>query len=321
VSPIPPVAPIVSASENKIKKTLKLFKDSWNSISKAQKFQLIAVFTLVLGLPLVLGGVYATKIFRSGAATPPISPPISPPPTSFICKTVVKTFSISLTPNSQSSLAGGSLLYNIAVKNLNMGCPKTEFSLSTISASGWTAMLSNSILTLDQGETGTAQVTFTSSKSAKPGSYPVSVGARNSFETVYADSAYKVLPGSTASCGITCQPSAGCSGGLTCYQPPMPPCPVGKACVQVMPAAICRNPSCLNQTNCVCGTPAPTPRLTARPTPTTPPKPSPTPPTIAKPTPTSTPIPIVRPTPTSTPRPAAVCQFKFLGICLIYRST
>lgn len=62
---------------------LRLFKDSWKSLANKQKFQLIIVFALVLGLPTILGGVYAVKLLRSGAATPPttISPP-APAPTS-----------------------------------------------------------------------------------------------------------------------------------------------------------------------------------------------------------------------------------------------
>ena len=76
----PPSAPVVPVSENKIKKTFKLFKESWRSFSKAQKFQLAAVFALVLALPTLLGGVYAVKLYKSGAATPPITPPTSPAP-------------------------------------------------------------------------------------------------------------------------------------------------------------------------------------------------------------------------------------------------
>jgi hypothetical protein len=67
--------------ENKIKKTLKLFKNSWKSFSKQQKSQLVAVFALVLGLPIILGGVYTVKLYRSGAATPPVTPPTTPAPT------------------------------------------------------------------------------------------------------------------------------------------------------------------------------------------------------------------------------------------------
>ncbi len=75
---IPQSIPVTPISENKIKKTFKLFRDSWRSFSKQQKFQLIAVFALVLGLPTILGGVYAAKLYRSGAATPPITPPTTP---------------------------------------------------------------------------------------------------------------------------------------------------------------------------------------------------------------------------------------------------
>lgn len=81
-NPVSPIIPIVSTSENKSRKGFGLFKDSWKSLSSRQKFQLVAVFALVLGLPTILGGVYATKLYRSGAATPPTTPTPWPSPTS-----------------------------------------------------------------------------------------------------------------------------------------------------------------------------------------------------------------------------------------------
>jgi hypothetical protein len=34
-----------------------------------------------------------------------------------------------------------------------------------------------------------------------------------------------------------------CGGGTQCYQPPMPQCPTGRMCAQVMPAPICVTPT------------------------------------------------------------------------------
>lgn len=99
-----------------------------------------------------------------------------------------------------------------------------------------------------------------------------------------------IKPTPKPGCGNVCRSSADCSTSLTCYQPPMPICPPGVSCIQVMPAKVCRNPACPNKTNCVCQMPTPAP--TSKPTPL--------------------PIPTIRPTPT--PRP---CRFAIFGRCLI----
>lgn len=76
-------------------------------------------------------------------------------------------------------------------------------------------------------------------------------------------------PVALGQCGSGCRQNSNCGPGLVCYQPPMPSCPPGVSCVQVMPLPVCRNPSCINTVNCLCGGPTPTP--TAHPTPTPPP--------------------------------------------------
>ena len=73
VNPTPPVTPI--ASGGKVNKMLRVFRDSWKSLTKPQKYQMIGVLVLVLGLPTLLGSIYAVKLYRSGAATPPVTPP------------------------------------------------------------------------------------------------------------------------------------------------------------------------------------------------------------------------------------------------------
>jgi len=106
------------------------------------------------------------------------------------------------------------------------------------------------------------------------------------------------------SCGATCQSSDGCSAGLICYQPALPPCNPGMPCMQTAAIKVCRNPECRTNTGCVCGSPTPTARPVVTPTPSV--KPTPTP---FRPTPTP-----YRPTPT----PVPVCRLKILGFCLIY---
>lgn len=39
--------------------------------------------------------------------------------------------------------------------------------------------------------------------------------------------------------GISCQNNEDCFNGYTCYQPPMPDCPAGMSCAQVMPSKYC----------------------------------------------------------------------------------
>lgn len=40
--------------------------------------------------------------------------------------------------------------------------------------------------------------------------------------------------------GINCSTNSDCFDGYTCYQPPMPTCPAGMSCAQVMPAKYCK---------------------------------------------------------------------------------
>ena len=103
------------------------------------------------------------------------------------------------------------------------------------------------------------------------------------------------------SCNKQCQlPNIGCPTGLTCYQPPMPECRPGTACLQVMPSPVCRNPQCLESSSCLCPTPTlnPVPR-SPTPTPRSP---------IPAPVHTTTPIPwYPSPTPEFTsPTPIAI---------------
>jgi len=78
--------PVSPTHPNKIKRTFESMKATWKGFNKKQKFQMIAVFALILGLPAFLGGVYTVQQYRSGASTPitpPITPPTTPTPESF----------------------------------------------------------------------------------------------------------------------------------------------------------------------------------------------------------------------------------------------
>ena len=109
-----------------------------------------------------------------------------------------------------------------------------------------------------------------------------------------------------------CTTDAQCDVGGTCYQPPMPTCPAGQGCTQVMPPAYCLPPAptgttrycrlAENVTSVTCELePTTTPSVT--PTPTEGPSPTPTPTPTATPTPTDGPTPTLTegPTPTTPP--------------------
>lgn len=91
-----------------------------------------------------------------------------------------------------------------------------------------------------------------------------------------------VTPGSQ-----TCSINSDCPSGQYCYQPPMPACPEGMACAQVMPAKICRESKPISMTPTP--TRVPSPPATSTPTPVVSVKPSVTP--IASITPISCAIP------------------------------
>jgi hypothetical protein len=70
-----------------------------------------------------------------------------------------------------------------------------------------------------------------------------------------------------------CSVNSDCPSGQYCYQPPMPACPEGMACAQVMPAKVCKESTPISMTP----TRVPSPPATATPTPLVSVKPSVTP--------------------------------------------
>lgn len=96
---------------DKIKKTLQLFKDSWKSFSKKQKYQMVGVLALVLALPTILGGIYTVKLFRSGATTPPVTPPTpSPTPIASYPPTPTPAPSITVYSSPQADTNGNVII-------------------------------------------------------------------------------------------------------------------------------------------------------------------------------------------------------------------
>lgn len=92
---------------DKIRKTIQLFKDSWRGLSKKQKYQLVAVFALVLALPTILGGIYTVKLLGSRAYT--VTPPVTPKPTPTSIPTCNQK--CNLTINPQIKCASGLICY------------------------------------------------------------------------------------------------------------------------------------------------------------------------------------------------------------------
>ncbi|MCD8484936.1 dockerin type I repeat-containing protein [Candidatus Woesebacteria bacterium] len=107
--------------------------------------------------------------------------------------------------------------------------------------------------------------------------------------------------------GSNCVQDSQCAPGLVCYQPPMPECPEGMACAQVMPAKICAEvidgevqplPTPIAMVD-----PIENPRMTPTPTPTPSPIVSENPVTPGDPTPSPTAA------PTPTPAPGSEGQY------------
>ncbi|MDH5533051.1 MAG: hypothetical protein OEX81_01330 [Candidatus Pacebacteria bacterium] len=86
----------------------------------------------------------------------------------------------------------------------------------------------------------------------KSGTITLNFDVENSISTVHASSPVKdeLTHIATTSFDIgtvttqqSCQTDTDCSNGEICYQPPMPPCPDGMGCAQVMPAKYCAAPT------------------------------------------------------------------------------
>ena len=89
--------------------------------------------------------------------------------------------SMSLTPSSQNTLAGGTLSYTVNLTNADTSsCGSTLFSLSGVAPSGWTKTVSPSSFTLAPGENGQATLSVISPSSAGAGNYTVTVDVDDS---------------------------------------------------------------------------------------------------------------------------------------------
>jgi hypothetical protein len=83
----------------------------------------------------------------------------------------------------------------------------------------------------------------------KPGSIALNFDVENSISTVHASNppADELTHIATNNFSVTtpqstCTTDTDCPNGEICYQPPMPICPPGMACIQVMPGKVCQAP-------------------------------------------------------------------------------
>lgn len=109
-----------------------------------------------------------------------VNPP--PPP---VCTPANPTVSIS--PTSQQSTAGGALSYTVIVTdNDSKACGTSSFNLAATVPSGFSDTLSLSSLNVSPGTSGTASIQVTSETSTASGNYSFSVNAVNSGSSSYS---------------------------------------------------------------------------------------------------------------------------------------
>lgn len=172
--------------------------------------------------------------------------------------------------NIDGTIANGAFSNNIIAFNHGAGISFTGTSISATYSRNdvWSSLDGNYIGISNQ--TGTnGNISLDPLFNSANGTFCLQIGSPAIYGNI-ANGEYMGYIGPCASyptptatprpgCGTTCQSSAGCSIGLTCYQPPMPICPPGTFCTQVMPPKICRNPSCPSRTDCICSTPTASP--------------------------------------------------------------
>jgi len=104
---------------------------------------------------------------------------------------------LTLTPSNQSSNAGSTLTYIMTMTNNDSsGCGASTLNLSNTTPSGWVGSLSSSSLTLNPGQSGTANLSVTSAANAFAGGYSAAVNASDNTAAVHAASGtviYSVL--------------------------------------------------------------------------------------------------------------------------------
>lgn len=98
--------------------------------------------------------------------------------------------SVSLSPTSQHSLAGGTLSYSMRVTNNdNIACGQSSFNLSDIIPAGFNQTINPMSITLSPGQSGLASLQLTSGSQTAPGSYQFTAKATNAANSSFVGSA------------------------------------------------------------------------------------------------------------------------------------
>jgi hypothetical protein len=110
------------------------------------------------------------------------------------CVAAAPSFSVS--PQTQSAVAGSTVAYAVSVTNHDgAACAPSLFALSAAAPSGWAGTLSAPTFTLGPGASGQATLTVTSTSSASPGTYNVTAKASDAataLHTISGAAAYTV---------------------------------------------------------------------------------------------------------------------------------
>jgi subtilase family serine protease len=94
---------------------------------------------------------------------------------------------VSISPASQQSSAGGTLSYKVTVTdNDSTACNASSFNLAATVPNGFTGLLSQNSLNLSPGTSGAASIQVTSGTSTASGNYSFSVNAVNAAASSYS---------------------------------------------------------------------------------------------------------------------------------------
>lgn len=265
----------------------------WKKLDRNQQFSLIAVLAFVLILPIAtFVALEPTRPFSRAQfpATPPITPP---PPGDLNTITVLEKRdddgAIGARKCGGSPCENSLVIYPVGdgqfrfVESVNIEMHdhfrSLKYSFYVRDGSGnWTKLVDRADV-----KTGADNKLCKSNKIANRKHPPGTQGDDACFRNYNIpigreiDSAKIELSGSNHHLHIknitwsvkevvvNCKTDSDCQKYEYCYQPPMPPCPAGAACVQVLPPKYCR----------VRPTPTATPTPTRSPAPTNTPTPTP----------------------------------------------
>ena len=157
------------------------------SASYASTFHDIADKSTNLHYPAVTGYDLATGwgTFVGDALITALVGGSTPPPP--VCTSANPT--VSITPSSQQSTAGGVLTYNMTVTNNDSSaCSASSFNLAATMPTGFTGVLSQSSLSIAPATSQNASIKVTSQSNVAAGNYVFSVKATNAGASTYQSS-------------------------------------------------------------------------------------------------------------------------------------